>query len=495
MSDYKTSILSAINILNTSDLDTSKPVFEKLSKDFPQEFEPYYYLGIIESRKNNFQTAVFYMQKALNIIPFYQGYKSLAEFYIFLKNKKNAVKNIKMALIYNPYDEKLKEILYKLSPDTDFIDKTDICINGIYEHSQDCPCVKYIKAYDSKTIERTPPNYIKKQLTERQNQLVTSTIEQYRTNNIKEGFVTEIPNGIVFAKQSDQTHFITSDNKMLADMIDKNGPQLSVNSLPDIFCPCDNLLVLSSCWGGNFYHWLTWTVPRLQMILNAGYKLQDFDKILINYVGFKFQKELLDLLNIPRSKIIGTLEKGVVLKAKKIVTASLPEFLYTPEIVVKSLRNFFLKPEYLNNDMPKRIYLSRNKSKSRYVVNENELSEFLKSYDFTTIYAEDLTFSEQVQYFANADIILSQHGAGLTNLAFCKPETKVIEIYNEKMKASLDTAYWRISSDLNLKHYLMFGEPVGEGASANMHIDISRLKEIFEVAEIKSSEKVNLNKV
>lgn len=200
-------------------------------------------------------------------------------------------------------------------------------------------------------------------------------------------------------------------------------------------------------------------------------------------------------MNIPRSKIIGTLEKGAVLKAKKIVTASLPEFLYTPEIVVKSLRNFFLKPEYLNNDMPKRIYLSRNKSKSRYVVNENELSEFLKSYDFTTIYAEDLTFSEQVQYFANADIILSQHGAGFTNLAFCKPESKIIEIYNEKMKASLDTAYWRISSDLSLKHYLMFGEPIGEGASANMHIDISKLKEIFKVAEIKGSEKVNLNKV
>lgn len=485
MADYKTSILSAIDIFKTSDANTSKAAFEQLSKDFPQEYEPYYYLGIIETQQNNFQTAIFYIQKALNITPFYQGFKTLADLYIFLKDKKNAVKNIKMALVYNPYDENLKEILYKLSPDNDFIDKSDICIDGIYEKSKDCPCLKYTKSYDATIIERTPPGYIEEQLTDSQKQLLTSTIETYKKNPIKEGFVLEIPNGIVFTKQSDQTHFITSDNKILADMLDENAPQLSVNSMPDIFCPCENLLVLSSCWGGNFYHWLTWTIPRLQMISDAGYKLQDFDKILINSVGFKFQKELIDLLNIPVSKIIGTLEKGAVLKAKKVVTASLPEFLYTPEIVIKSLRNFFLKPEYINENMPKRIYLSRNKSKSRYVINENELTEYLQSYDFTTIYAEDLTFSEQVQYFVNAEIILSQHGAGLTNLAFCKPKTKVIEIYNEKMRQNIDTSYWRIASDLNLKHYLMFGEPIGEGMGANMSVDITKVQKIFEELEVK----------
>ena len=62
MSDYKTAINSAIETINKADYDTMKATFEKLSKDYPQEFEPYYYLSILEGQKNNFQTAVYYAQ-------------------------------------------------------------------------------------------------------------------------------------------------------------------------------------------------------------------------------------------------------------------------------------------------------------------------------------------------------------------------------------------------------------------------------------------------
>ena len=38
--------------------------------------------------------------------------------------------------------------------------------------------------------------------------------------------------------------------------------------------------------------------------------------------------------------------------------------------------------------------------------------------------------------------------------------------------------------NINIEHYFMFGEPVGEGATANMNVDITKLKEIFELAQI-----------
>lgn len=484
MNNFKKELALALEPLKIADTKTIEANFMSLSKKFPQEAEPYFYLGSIEFKKNNLEKAIFYLEKALSIVPNYICYKNLSEFYIFNKDINNAIKNLKMAIIYEPYNEDLKNILYKLDPNTTFIDKSDILINGIYENSKDCLCLKYTKSYDGYTANRKLPIFIKEQFTQNQIILLEQAINDYHTLNAKEGFVVDMVGGIVFAKQSEQTHFITPDNNLLADMLDKNGPMLNENQFPDTLIPCDNLLVLSSSWGGNFYHWLTWTIPRLKMLFDAGYKIEDFDKVLINFVGFKFQKELLSLLKIPTSKIIGTLPKGSVLKPKRIVSASLPEFIETPEIVTQSLRELFLKSEYINSNNPKRIYLSRNKSNSRYVLNEDELTKFLKDYGFITIYAEDLTFEEQVRYFANADVIVAQHGAGLTNIAFCNSKAKVIEIYNEQMKSILDTSFWRISSNINIEHYFMFGEPVGEGATANMNVDITKLKEIFELAQI-----------
>ena len=35
----------------------------------------------------------------------------------------------------------------------------------------------------------------------------------------------------------------------------------------------------------------------------------------------------------------------------------------------------------------------------------------------------------QITLFNNAKIIIAQHGAGLFNLIYCKPNTKIIEIF------------------------------------------------------------------
>ena len=81
-------------------------------------------------------------------------------------------------------------------------------------------------------------------------------------------------------------------------------------------------------------------------------------------------------------------------------------------------------------------------------------------------------------------MIISQHGAGLTNIAFCHSEAKVIEVYNERIKSVFDASFWRISSNVGIEHYFMFGEPIGEGALADMKIDVSKLTEILQLAQI-----------
>lgn len=79
------------------------------------------------------------------------------------------------------------------------------------------------------------------------------------------------------------------------------------------------------------------------------------------------------------------------------------------------------------SDSGQRIYISRSKSR-RGIQNEEQLHELLKTFGFKIVHSELLSFHEQVNLFASASLVLGPHGAGLSNLVFMKPESKVIEL-------------------------------------------------------------------
>jgi len=53
---------------------------------------------------------------------------------------------------------------------------------------------------------------------------------------------------------------------------------------------------------------------------------------------------------------------------------------------------------------------------------------FLKEKGFSKYKVGELSFFEQIYLFNNAKFIIGAHGAAFTNLAFCKPNTNIIEI-------------------------------------------------------------------
>ncbi len=480
--EYKNAVDSYAN----GDVATAKGLFESLIVSYPDKIECFYYLSKIESKNyNNIPKAIEYMKRAVNIVPFYEAFYELVQYSIIQRDLPKILEYLKQALTYNSQCQSSLKYLRELFPnERHFVKEQETIIKGEYERSADCPQLKYHKIYDADTINRTAPKYIEDFLTEKQKTLLGKAIAHNSVNNYNEGFVLEIPDGRAFIKQSDQTHIISQDGKILKDMLLDGCPAISVEKLPYEVRVANKMLVLTSCWGGNYYHWLTWVVPRICMIEKAGYKINDFDKIVINHTGSKFQLEFFQVLGIPNHKIIAASADGTLLRARTLVTASLPSHLHTPQIVTDSLREKLLNPEYIDDTMPKRLYISRNKSTSRFVLNEAEVMSYLLKYGFTIIYLEDFNVLEQVKIFANADVVISQHGAGLVNLTYCKQNTKVIEIYNEEMKDILDTGYFRIAHNVKLDHYFMFGEPVGTGTASNMTIDMEKLAKTIEMANI-----------
>lgn len=106
----------------------------------------------------------------------------------------------------------------------------------------------------------------------------------------------------------------------------------------------------------------------------------------------------------------------------------------------------------LNAESPRLIYIDRRHSPLRVLVNENELIDALPG--FSVVRLEMLTASEQARLFAKADVIVAPHGAGLTNIGFCRPGTVVVEMM---MDAYCNWCYRRIAAIGDIHYICVLG--------------------------------------
>jgi capsular polysaccharide biosynthesis protein len=94
-----------------------------------------------------------------------------------------------------------------------------------------------------------------------------------------------------------------------------------------------------------------------------------------------------------------------------------------------------------------RLYISRRKAANRRIVNESEISPLLKEHGFEIVLCEDLSLGEQVRLFARTTATIGGHGAGLTNLIYCMPDSFVGEIGVE----GVPPAYLVMSRQLGMR--------------------------------------------
>ena len=76
----------------------------------------------------------------------------------------------------------------------------------------------------------------------------------------------------------------------------------------------------------------------------------------------------------------------------------------------------------------KRLWISRKNSDYRRIKNEKEIVPILKKFNFEIVTPEDHSLKESASLFNSASVVGGLHGAGLTNLMFCRPSTRIIEI-------------------------------------------------------------------
>ncbi|MFC5711769.1 glycosyltransferase family 61 protein [Thalassorhabdus alkalitolerans] len=308
-------------------------------------------------------------------------------------------------------------------------------------------------------------------------------------------FVAEIPRGRIV----EGCHLVTENNKILWDVSIHYGPYLTVEPnnhpllqmkhLPPMKETTDKAAALTFCASQYYYHWMFDILPRIRLLSLKGIKV---DKYIINRNGPKqpFQDETLHKLGINSDKIIEA-DKKFHMRASNLVVSSLSGYKgQMPKWTCDFLRESFLdNDEIVENDSgSKLIYITRQNARHRKVINDLKIQEFLKEIGFKIIKLETLSVKEQARLFNNAKVIVGAHGGGFTNLVFCQPNTKVIELFSPTWVAPL---YWILSNHLDLDYYFLIGE--GErppdyvdvpGCFNDIEIKMKKLKKTLKLAGV-----------
>ncbi|MEH7084168.1 glycosyltransferase family 61 protein [Neobacillus drentensis] len=234
----------------------------------------------------------------------------------------------------------------------------------------------------------------------------------------------------------------------------------------------NNAAILTHTFIYNYYHWLIDTIPRIHLLEQSGLNIE---KYIVNSPN---EHELLNLFGIPSDKIIVPDEK-THLSIKNLIIPS--QYYVTPKWACDFIRNKFLPPNTNFEKGNKKIYITRNGAgtSNRKILNEDVIFNYLKNDGFERYELEKISIADKAKLFAQADFVIAPTGAGLTNLVFCNPGTKVIEIFPSNF---LNPHYYLISQLYNLDYHHIIETPVGTSDWAGFHdiiVDESRFFEFY----------------
>lgn len=178
----------------------------------------------------------------------------------------------------------------------------------------------------------------------------------------------------------------------------------------------------------NYFHWMVDVLPRHRLAKEAGFA-KDVQAYLVPDDALPYQQATLDILGIERRARIAA-RHAFHLRADAVVATGFPreDLKKVPNWMIEWLRESFL-PHASGRRLGRLVYVSRGDTVRRRLLNEDEcLAAVLRPMGFEAYRLAELPFADQVRLFSGADVVVGVHGAGLTNLAFCRAGTRVLEL-------------------------------------------------------------------
>lgn len=171
----------------------------------------------------------------------------------------------------------------------------------------------------------------------------------------------------------------------------------------------------------NFTHWMLDALPRLMMLP----EFPPDTRILVPSELAGYQKTTLAMLGLT-DRVRLTPEPHLVVENYYFASPTSMIDCYNPA-GINFLREKFLPLADKNYIGPKKFLIHRS-NKSRGIVNEAEVYAWLRARGWDIVDAEKLTLPQQIKLFSEAEAITGVSGSGFTNVAWCRPGCKVLQL-------------------------------------------------------------------
>lgn len=345
------------------------------------------------------------------------------------------------------------------------------------------PGINYTPIHESKRLRRQPPRYVDRRPSPR--------FAPERERISKPTFVASIRRAQVMGSDG----FIFLSERPIPELcINFMGPLEIHPVFTSFFLSRPHYiggrsLSIATSSGDSYFHFVTDAVPRVKLLYQAGYSLNQFDHIIVNGARHNFQRDFLSALGIPGDKCI-YLNENSNLICENLVVPSPPAISGNPpgwacNFIRTLCANISTEPR-------KRIYISRDDAIGRRVINEAEVVDFLKPMGFSKVSLTGMSLEAQAKLFAGAEVIVAPHGAGLTNLVFSTAGTKVIEFFSPHY---INVCYWALSEECKILYGYLIGEGprpkeenTQEDGRANIQVSLDELSRLLSLMNIQMPE-------
>jgi len=306
---------------------------------------------------------------------------------------------------------------------------------------QQNPEVQYQKCFDVYTFKFKPFP------------LSIDPSQQPYVGQIKETFILTIPNGRIL---SDTGCVLSNNHQIIADFIWKkrlhnieNIP--TMDKIPTIITHHKVVVITQSAYT-NYWHWISEILCRLALI--------DMFKIQYDYIcipqSTPFMKDSLALWGIDSQKIIPiSYEQCFCIQANELIVPSLVSntntdcpllSCYAQQHLLTYVKNKLLTAAQKTDQKPfaKNIFISRKDTPLRNILNEDDVFALLKPYGFERYELSNLSVTDQILLFHNANVIIAPQGTCVANTIFCDSKTAIIELF----QGLCDSTFWYTSQML-----------------------------------------------
>lgn len=234
----------------------------------------------------------------------------------------------------------------------------------------------------------------------------------------------------------------------------------------------------------DFFHWFGEALPRLELALQ---ELRADEATLLlphKYRRHAYFLESLKAYGLRDVRILGRFE-----------CMRCPDLCFPKHVagngnynsgLMHSMRNRFRKHIGASDNLgapSSRLYISRRLAGRRRIVNEEAILSVLSDHGFQTLLAEETPWQQQVKLAAEAEFLLSNHGAGLTNMMAMAAGTRVMEI--REREDQRNNCFFALASTLGLDYYYLLADrhdPTVGVHLADLVVDPDRLNEALHLA-------------